>query len=152
MTIDDNTPPSREMIAITGNVSIDPDEIVETFVRAAGPGGQNVNKVSSAVQLRFDIRHSPSLPQYVREKAEKLAGSRLTKDGVIVIQAMRFRTQEQNRSDALDRLVELLQKAAERQAYRVKTKPTKASKKRRLDSKTKRGAVKKMRSGKVGMD
>lgn len=152
MNDDNDLHPSREMIAITGSISIDPDEIVETFVRSAGPGGQNVNKVSSAVQLRFDIRHSPSLPQYVREKAEKLAGSRLTKDGIIVIQAMRFRTQEQNRSDAQDRLVELLQKAAERQAYRVKTKPTKASKKRRLESKTKRGAVKKLRSGKVGMD
>ncbi len=149
---DDTAPPARARIAITGSIAIDPDEIEETFIRAAGPGGQNVNKVSSAVQMRFDIRHSPSLPEYVRAKAEKLAGSRLTKEGVIVIQAMRYRTQEQNRADALDRLVELLQKAAVRQAYRVKTKPTKASKKRRLEAKTKRGAIKKMRSGKVTMD
>ncbi|AXS40129.1 alternative ribosome rescue aminoacyl-tRNA hydrolase ArfB [Breoghania sp. L-A4] len=140
------------MIDITNQIAIDPDEIEETFVRAAGPGGQNVNKVSSAVQMRFDIRHSPSLPDYVKAKAEKLAGSRLTKDGVIVIQAMRYRTQEQNRADALERLVELLQKAAVRQAYRVKTKPSKAAKKRRLESKTKRGVVKKLRSGKVGLD
>ncbi|WP_321341588.1 alternative ribosome rescue aminoacyl-tRNA hydrolase ArfB [Breoghania sp.] len=140
------------MIAITDKIAIEDDEIEEAFIRSAGPGGQNVNKVSSAVQLRFDIRHSPSLPDYVRRKAETLAGSRLTKDGVIVIQAMRFRTQEQNRADAVERLVELLQKAAERQAYRVKTKPTRASKMRRMDSKTKRGAVKKLRSGKISSD
>ncbi|PTW60827.1 ribosome-associated protein [Breoghania corrubedonensis] len=140
------------MIAITDTIAIDESEIEEVFIRSAGPGGQNVNKVSSAVQLRFDIRHSPSLPDYVKRKAEVLAGSRLTKDGVIVIQAMRFRTQEQNRGDAIERLVELLQKASERQAYRVKTKPTKAAKRRRLESKTKRGAVKKLRSGKIGTD
>ncbi|MEI2387135.1 alternative ribosome rescue aminoacyl-tRNA hydrolase ArfB [Breoghania sp. JC706] len=140
------------MIAITDTIAIDESEIEEVFIRSAGPGGQNVNKVSSAVQLRFDIRHSPSLPDYVKRKAEGLAGSRLTKDGVIVIQAMRFRTQEQNREDALERLVELLRKASERQAYRVKTKPTKASKKRRLDAKSKRGTVKKLRSGKIGTD
>ncbi|MDQ0314270.1 alternative ribosome rescue aminoacyl-tRNA hydrolase ArfB [Amorphus orientalis] len=137
------------MIAITDRLSIDPSELEETFIRSAGPGGQNVNKVSSAVQLRFDIRHSPSLPDYVRRKAERLAGSRLTKDGVIVIQAARFRTQEQNRADARERLVELLREASERQAYRVKTKPSKAAKRRRVDAKTKRGAVKKLRSGKI---
>ena len=140
------------MIAITDTIAIDESEIEEVFIRSAGPGGQNVNKVSSAVQLRFDIRHSPSLPDYVKHKAEALAGSRLTKEGVIVIQAMRFRTQEQNRADAIERLVELLRKASERQAYRVKTKPTKASKKRRLDAKSKRGTVKKLRSGKIGTD
>lgn len=140
------------MIAINDKIAIDESEIEEVFIRSAGPGGQNVNKVSSAVQLRFDIRNSPSLPDYVRAKAERLAGSRLTKEGVIVIQAMRFRTQEQNRDDAIARLVELLQKAAERQAYRVKTKPSKAAKRRRLDSKSKRGAVKKLRSGKIGTD
>lgn len=140
------------MIAITDKIAIDESEIEEVFIRSAGPGGQNVNKVSSAVQLRFDIRHSPSLPDYVKDKAQRLAGSRLTKEGVIVLQAMRYRTQEQNREDAIARLVELLQKASERQAYRVKTKPTKASKRRRLDSKTKRGAVKKLRSGKIRMD
>jgi len=140
------------MIAITDRIAIDPDEIEVTFVRAAGPGGQNVNKVSSAVQLRFDIRHSPSLPDYVRAKAERLAGSRLTKDGVIVIQAMRHRTQELNRADATERLVELLREASVRQAFRVKTKPSKAAKRRRVDTKTKRGAVKKLRSGKIGSD
>ena len=140
------------MIAITDHIAIDPAEIEVAFVRAAGPGGQNVNKVSSAVQLRFDIRHSPSLPDYVRAKAERLAGSRLTKDGVIVIQAMRHRTQELNRADAVDRLVELLREASVRQAFRVKTKPSKAAKRRRVDTKTKRGAVKKLRSGKVTPD
>lgn len=140
------------MIAITDHIAIDPAEIEVAFVRAAGPGGQNVNKVSSAVQLRFDIRHSPSLPDYVRAKAERLAGSRLTKDGVIVIQAMRHRTQELNRADALERLVELLREAAVRQAFRVRTRPSKAAKRRRVDTKTRRGAVKKLRSGKVGPD
>jgi len=140
------------MIAITDRISIDPAEIEETFVRSAGPGGQNVNKVSSAVQLRFDIRHSPSLPDYVRRKAEHLAGSRLTKDGVIVIQAVRHRTQELNRADAQERLVELLREAAYREPVRVKTKPSKAAKRRRVDAKTKRGAVKKLRSGKIGSD
>ncbi|MGX1308910.1 ribosome-associated protein [Amorphus suaedae] len=140
------------MIAITDHIAIDPAEIEVAFVRAAGPGGQNVNKVSSAVQLRFDIRHSPSLPGYVRAKAERLAGSRLTKDGVIVIQAMRHRTQELNRADAVERLVELLREASVRQAFRVKTKPSKAAKRRRVDTKTKRGAVKKLRSGKVTPD
>ena len=140
------------MIAITDHIAIDPAEIEVAFVRAAGPGGQNVNKVSSAVQLRFDIRHSPSLPGYVRAKAERLAGSRLTKDGVIVIQAMRHRTQELNRADAVERLVELLREASVRQAFRVKTKPSKAAKRRRVDTKTKRGAMKKLRSGKVTPD
>ncbi len=140
------------MIAITDHIAIDPAEIEVAFVLAAGPGGQNVNKVSSAVQLRFDIRHSPSLPGYVRAKAERLAGSRLTKDGVIVIQAMRHRTQELNRADAVERLVELLREASGRQAFRVKTKPSKAAKRRRVDAKTKRGSVKKLRSGKIGTD
>jgi ribosome-associated protein len=141
-----------EKIEITPRIAIDAAEIEEQFIRAGGPGGQNVNKVSSAVQLRFDIRHSPSLPDDVRARAERLAGSRLTKDGVIVITANRFRTQEQNRDDALDRLVELLRAAAHRPAARRPTKPTRGSKKRRLNEKTRRGTIKKLRSGKPSFD
>ncbi len=112
------------MIEITDKISISPREIEETFIRASGPGGQNVNKVSSAVQLRFDLRHSPSLPEDVRVRAERLAGRRLTKDGVIVITAERFRTQEHNRDDALARLIDLLKRAAHRPAPRKRTRPT----------------------------
>jgi ribosome-associated protein len=138
------------MIEITPRIAIDEAELEERFFRAGGPGGQNVNKVSTAVQLRFDIRNSPSLPEHVRERAEKLAGSRLTNDGVIVITAQRFRTQERNREDAVARLVELLAKAAEVQLTRRPTKPTRASKTRRLDAKNRRSQVKRMRSGPIG--
>ena len=140
------------MIEITPTIAIDPREITETFIRSPGPGGQNVNKVATAVQLRFDLRHSPGLPEDVRERAERLAGRRLTKDGVLVITAARFRSQERNREDALARLVELLGKAAERPTPRRATRPSKAAKRRRLDGKTRRGAIKRLRRTKPGED
>jgi ribosome-associated protein len=135
------------MIEITDEIAIDPREIEEIFVRASGPGGQKVNKVSTAVQLRFDLRGSPSLPKDLRARAERLAGRRLTKAGVVVITAARFRTQEQNRADALARLTALLKKAARPPARRKPTRPTTGSKQRRLEVKTRRGALKKLRSG-----
>jgi ribosome-associated protein len=140
------------MIEITPSIALDPREIGETFIRASGPGGQNVNKVSTAVQLRFDVRRSPSLPAAVRARAERLAGRRLTKDGVLVITAARFRSQERNREDALARLVALLRAASRSPISRRPTRPGLGAKKRRLDDKTRRGAVKKLRRTKPGED
>src|SRR5271154_2015261 len=122
----------RAMIPVTAQISIDEREIGETFVRASGPGGQNVNKLSTAVQLRFDARHPPSLEPEVRARLERLAGWRLTRDGVIVIIAQRHRTQARNRRDALDRLIDMIRQAAVAPRKRRPTRPTKASRERRI--------------------
>jgi ribosome-associated protein len=134
------------MIRITPAIAINESEISERFVRSSGPGGQNVNKVASAVQLRFDARYSPSLPEGVRQRLARLAGRRLTHEGVLVITAQRHRTQEANRRDALDRLVELIRRAAEPPVPRRPTKPTAASRRRRLEAKSRRSALKRGRS------
>ncbi len=134
------------MITISHNIAIAEHEIEESFVRASGPGGQNVNKVSTAVQLRFDLRHSPSLPPDVRARAERLAGRRLTKQGVIVITAARYRSQEQNREDARARLVALLKEAAEPPVRRRPTRPTMASRRRRQESKVRQSTLKRRRA------
>jgi ribosome-associated protein len=133
------------MIRITNHIAIDENELSESFIRASGPGGQNVNKLSTAVQLRFDVRNSPSLPDDVRARLERLAGRRLTRDGVLVITAQRFRTQERNREDAQERLVELIRAATVRPVIRRPTKPTFGSKLRRLEGKKRRGDVKALR-------
>ena len=130
------------MIRITDTISINEAELTESFVRASGPGGQNVNKVSSAVQLRFDARHSPSLPNDVAVRLMRLAGKRVTKEGVIVIIAQQHRTQERNREDALARLREWVERAAAVPSQRRPTKPTRGSQRRRVDSKVKRGEIK----------
>ena len=133
------------MIETIERIDIDPSEIEETFVRASGSGGQKVNKVSSAVQLRFDLLHSPSLPDEVRTRAARLAGKRLTSDGVIVITARRFRTREQNREDARARLIGLLKQAAIPPAKRKPVRPSVRAKQRRLDAKKRHGLIKKSR-------
>lgn len=134
------------MIQVTPSIAIDESEIEESFVRASGPGGQNVNKVSSAVQIRFDARRSRSLPNDVAIRLMKLAGSRLTQDGVIVIVAQAQRSQKRNREEAVERLVGLIRQASVRPEIRRATKPTKASKERRLASKERRSGVKAGRS------
>jgi len=140
------------MIHITPTLSIDESELQEQFIRASGPGGQNVNKVETAVQLRFDAGHSPSLPEDVRARLVKLAGRRMTEDGMLIIEAKRFRTQGRNREDALERLVELIRSATEAPKPRKKTRPTLASQKRRLESKQKRGDAKRLRRTVPGAD
>ena len=136
------------MIQITRSIFLDERELDESFVRASGPGGQNVNKVSTAVELRWNVARSPALPEPVRARLMKLAGRRLTLDGVLIIQADQFRSQDRNRADALDRLIRLVREAAIAPIPRRPTRPTLGSKKRRLESKGKRGDLKKLRSSK----
>ena len=132
-------------LRITSRIVLDEKELEERFVTAAGPGGQNVNKVSTAVELRFDARASPALTDAIRARLRTLAGRRMTQDGVIVITAQRFRTQDRNRTDARDRLAELLRAAAVPPIRRVATRPTLGSKQRRLDGKAVRAGLKRGR-------
>lgn len=134
------------MIQVTPTIAIDESEIQQEFVRASGPGGQNVNRVATAVQLRFDVSNSPSLPYEIREKLLSLAGRRITKEGVLVIDARRFRTQGANRQDAMERLVGLIRKAAQKRQIRRKTRPTLGSKMRRLEAKRRHAKAKRLRS------
>src|SRR5471030_385115 len=140
------------MYRVTDSISIDDAELIENFVRSSGPGGQNVNKVSSAVQLRFDVRASPSLPNDVAIRLMRLAGKRLTKDGIIVILAQSHRAQERNRADARERLFELIRQAAVRPIPRRATKPPKAEKRRRLEAKKHRSGIKNLRGGKPSFE
>jgi len=133
------------MIRINERISLDENEIKEEFVRSSGPGGQNVNKVATAVQLRFDVNNSPSLPGEVRRRLKSLAGNRITEEGILIIEAKRFRTQVVNREDAMARLVELIVRAAKKPKPRRRTKPTAASKERRLETKKQRSRIKKLR-------
>jgi len=133
------------MIYIAPDISIPESEIIEQFIRSSGPGGQNVNKVATAVQLRFDVKNSPSLSQHVRSRLMALAGKRLTENGLLIIEARRNRTQEQNRKDALEKFRALLQKASQKPKKRQKTKPTQASRQRRLDTKHHRSKIKRDR-------
>jgi ribosome-associated protein len=133
------------MIQVTSTIALDESELTLEFIRASGPGGQNVNKVATAVQLRFDVANSPSLTDDVRERLVRLAGRRMTKDGVLIIEARRFRTQEQNQQDAVERLVALVGEAAKKPRVRRKTRPTLAARRRRLEAKRRRSEKKRLR-------
>lgn len=133
------------MIFITPTIAIDESEIKEEFIRSSGPGGQNVNKVATAVQFRFDLRNSSSLPSMVRERLIRLAGRRVSGEGILIIEAGRFRTQAANRQDALDRFIDLVRQAAHPPRSRRKTRPTRASKERRLEAKRRRSHAKNLR-------
>ncbi len=133
------------MISITPDIVIPEKELTFEFVRSSGPGGQNVNKVSTAVQLRFDVRASTGIPAEVKSRLRTLAGRRMTEDGILIIKANQFRKQEQNRQDAVERLTQLLQTAAIKPKKRVKTRPTRAAKERKLAAKKQRGRLKKLR-------
>jgi len=136
------------LIRITRSLQISESDLEESFVTASGPGGQNVNKVASAVQLRFNLAGNTTLPEHVKAKLARLAGSRLTKDGVVIIQAEQFRDQPRNREDARERLFALIREAAVVPKIRRPTKPTKGSQTRRLDEKSRRGDVKRLRRDK----